>query len=424
MRVLLISANTEKINMPTLPMGLGCVAAAVIGAGHPVRFLDLMGAEDWRPLLGEALDEFAPEVIGISIRNIDDQDSQNPRFLLEEARAVVAFCRAKTDAPVVLGGAGYSIFPERVLDYTGADMGIQGEGEAAFVALLEHLEARQPLTDVPGLYLRGRGLQAPRRFDPALDGLPLPDPDLFDRRLAADPAYYLPVQTRRGCPLACSYCSTPTIEGTRIRRRSPEKVLASLVRWRAAGFRQVFFVDNVFNLPPGYARDLCERITAAGLDIHWRCILYPGQVNADLVQAMARAGCREVSLGFESGSQPLLDAMRKRFRTADVRQASRLLADHGMRRMGFLLLGGPGETRASVAESLAFADALDLEAVKLTVGVRIYPYTELARIALREGVITAETDLLLPRFYIARGLEAWLRETLQTWMAERPHWML
>jgi len=424
MRTLLVSANTEKINMPTLPMGLGCVAAAVKAAGHPVCFLDLMGAEDWRPLLGEALAEFAPEVIGVSIRNIDDQDSQNPRFLLEETRAVVAYCRARTDAPVVLGGAGYSIFPESVLDYTGADMGIQGEGEAAFLFLLARLEAQKPVSDVPGLYLRGQGRQAPRTFAPALDRLPLPDPDLFDIRLAENPAYYLPVQTRRGCPLTCSYCSTPTIEGTRIRRRSADRVVASLARWRAAGFRQIFFVDNVFNLPPGYARDLCQRMAAAGLDIHWRCILYPGQVKEDLVRAMARAGCREVSLGFESGSQPLLDAMHKRFRTEDIRNASRLLADHGLRRMGFLLLGGPGETRASVAESLAFADALELDAVKLTVGVRIYPYTELARIATREGVIDAGSDLLRPRFYIAPGLEAWLRETVQAWMAERPHWML
>ena len=424
MRVLLISANTEKINMPTLPMGLGCVAAAAKDAGHNVRFLDLMAVDDWRPMLGAALGEFGPEVIGISIRNIDDQDSRNPRFLLAEAREVAAYCKANANAPVVLGGAGYSIFPEQVLDYTGADMGIQGEGEAAFTALLSCLAADNALTNVPGLYIRGQGLQTSRIFCPELDGLPLPDPDLFDNRLAENPATYLPVQTRRGCPLRCSYCSTPAIEGRRIRKRSAERVVASLTRWRRAGFRRIFFVDNTFNLPPGYARELCAQIIAAGLDITWRCILYPGQVSADLVAAMARAGCREVSLGFESGSQPMLDAMHKRFRIADIRRASRLLADHGIRRMGFLLLGGPGETRESVQASLRFADALELDAVKLTVGVRIYPHTELARIAAREGVIEADIDLLHPRFYIAPGLEAWLRETVRTWMAERPSWML
>jgi radical SAM superfamily enzyme YgiQ (UPF0313 family) len=424
MQVLLISANTEKINMPTLPMGLGCVAAALQAAGHTVRFLDLMAVDDWRPVLGAALAEFAPEVIGISIRNIDDQDSRNPRFLLEEARRVVAACQAATRAPVVLGGAGYSIFPEQVLDYTGADMGIQGEGEEAFAALLSCLAADKPPADVPGLYIRGQGLQAPRSYCPDLDRLPLPDPDLFDSRLAENPAYYLPVQTRRGCPLGCSYCSTSAIEGPRIRKRSPEKVVASLIRWRAAGFRRIFFVDNVFNLPPTYARALCERLAAAGLDLNWRCILYPGRVSGELVKAMAGAGCREVSLGFESGYQPVLDAMHKRFRTTDIRNASRLLADHGIRRMGFLLLGGPGETRASVEESLRFADALELDAVKLTVGLRIYPHTELARIAVREGVIAADSHLLQPHFYIVPGLEAWLRESVRQWMADRPHWII
>jgi len=424
MRVLLISANTEKITMPTLPMGLGCVAAAATDAGHDVRFLDLMAVGDWRPVLGEGLAVHAPEVIGISIRNIDDQDSRHPRFLLQEARDVVAFCKANAKAPVVLGGAGYSIFPEQVLDYTGADMGIQGDGEAAFAALLSCLAADRPLTGVPGLYIRGQGLQAPRSFASGLDRMPLPGPDLFDSRLADNPAYYLPVQTRRGCPLRCSYCSTPAIEGTRIRKRSPEKVVDFLTRWRAAGFRRIFFVDNVFNLPPGYAQALCERIRAAGLDLDWRCILYPGQVSEELVQAMARAGCREVSLGFESGVQPLLDAMHKRFRAADIRSASRLLGAHGIRRTGFLLLGGPGETRASVEASLAFADALGLEAVKLTVGVRIYPHTELARIAVREGVIGADADLLHPCFYIVPDLEDWLRETVRAWVAERPHWII
>lgn len=423
MRVLLISANTEKLNMPTLPMGLGCVAASLSAAGHTVRFLDLMPAADWRPPLAEAL-AAAPEVIGISIRNIDDQASENPRFLLEEARAVAAACRDRSSAPVVLGGAGYSIFPERVLEYTGADMGIQGEGEAAMLRLLERLAAGRPPDDVAGLYLRGRGLQAPRVLDPDLDRRPLPDPVLFDARLAEDPACYLPVQTRRGCPLKCSYCSTPAIEGALIRKRAPEKVVAWLARWRAAGFRRVYFVDNVFNLPAGYARDLCDRIAAAGLDLHWRCILYPGRVETGLVQAMARAGCREAALGFESGFQPILDAMRKRFRLEDVRRTSRLLADHGIGRMGFLLLGGPGETLESARRSLEFAEALNLEAVKVTVGLRIYPHTGLARTALREGLIRPDTDLLPPRFYLAPGLEGGLRAMARAWVAERPHWRL
>jgi radical SAM superfamily enzyme YgiQ (UPF0313 family) len=424
MRVLLVSANTEKINMPTMPMGLGSIAAAAAAAGHAVRLLDLMAVSSWRRLLETALAEAPPDVIGISIRNIDDQVSEQARFLLAEAREVVAFCRTVSDAPLVLGGAGYSIFPGPVLDYTDADMGIQGEGETAFCLLLERLSASRPVTDVPGLYVRGRGLQAPRLFERDLDRLPLPGPEWFDARYADDPDYFVPFQTRRGCPLSCTYCSTATIEGALIRKRSPAAVVAGLARWRAAGFTRYFFVDNVFNLPEGYALDLCNGIAAAGLDIHWRCILYPGKIRAALVRAMARAGCKSVAYGFESGSAALLAALGKQFTLDEIVTGSRMLAEAGLERMGFLLLGGPGETRDTVRQSLAFADSLDLDALKLTIGIRIYPDTALARIAAREGAIPKDINLLEPRFYLAPGLEKWLRETVADWMAGRPNWML
>jgi len=100
-----------------------------------------------------------------------------------------------------------------------------------------------------------------------------------------------------------------------------------------------------------------------------------------------------------------------------------VLAKNRIRRMGFLLLGGPGETRQTALESLRFADSLGLEAMKLNVGIRIYPYTALARKAVDEGVILPEDDLLSPRFYLAKGLETWLRETVMEWMSTRPNWM-
>lgn len=424
MHILLISANTEKISMPALPVGLGCVADALEESGYSVTFLDLMDVDDWRGLLHGVLSRTPPDLIGISIRNIDDQFSEAPRFLLEKAREVVSFCRVNPDVPVVLGGAGYSIFPESVLDYCGADMGIQGEGEKAFVMLLERMQTSRPLSDVPGLFIKGKGLQATRTYIGNLDRFPLPGPDLFGYRFAGDPNFFLPVQTRRGCPLNCSYCSTATIEGHTIRSRSPQAIVDTLALWREHGFSQVYFVDNVFNLPEEYAVALCERILKAGLNINWRAILYPGKVTEKLVRSMAQAGCKDVSLGFESGAQPILDALHKRFTPDDVKHTSRMLADHGISRTGFLLLGGPGETRDTVLKSLAFADELNLDAVKLSVGLRIYPYTELARIAVHEGVIEANNDLLKPCFYIAGGLEEWLRQTVRSWVAGRPNWIM
>jgi hypothetical protein len=100
-----------------------------------------------------------------------------------------------------------------------------------------------------------------------------------------------------------------------------------------------------------------------------------------------------------------------------------MLADYGVHRMGFLLLGGPGETKESVEQSLIFADSLNLEMVKVSTGIRIYPHTAPARIAVEEGFISAEDDLLKPRFYLAKGLEDWLPETVKSWMAGRQNWV-
>jgi radical SAM superfamily enzyme YgiQ (UPF0313 family) len=138
---------------------------------------------------------------------------------------------------------------------------------------------------------------------------------------------------------------------------------------------------------------------------------------------MARAGCREVSLGFESGNEEVLGAMNKRFSPDEVRRIAQMLGDYGIRRMGFLLLGGPGETRGSVEESLAFADSLALEAMKVTVGIRIYPHTALARAAVADGTISPTDNLFWPRFYLAREIREWLPETVRRWLADRPNWM-
>jgi radical SAM superfamily enzyme YgiQ (UPF0313 family) len=147
-------------------------------------------------------------------------------------------------------------------------------------------------------------------------------------------------------------------------------------------------------------------------------------VDKELGGLMARAGCEQVSMGFESGSERILKNMNKRFTLKEVRQISEMLSEHGIRRMGFLLLGSPGETRGSVEESLVFADSLKLDTLKITTGVRIYPHTSLAKKAIDDGVISSHDDLLLPRFYLAKGLENWLQETLKNWATTRPHWRI
>ncbi|MGD0326315.1 MAG: radical SAM protein [Terriglobia bacterium] len=419
MRVLLISANTETMNMPVLPLGLACVAAATRNAGNEVALLNLMFEGD--PMLGirNSLEDFRPNLIGISARNIDDQNLPRPQFLLAPVKEIIASCRSMSGAPIILGGAGYSIFPESALRYLGADMGIQGEGEVVFPVVVDRIGKGARVSDIPGICLPGQPAEG-RSFEKNLDDLPLPEPSLWIPPGADNRKLWVPVQSRRGCPLDCTFCSSSAIEGRSVRRRSPDRIVKWLAELRETGCRNFNFVDNTFNLPPTYAKDLCRQVIQAELDLNLWCIIYPKWIDTKLVELMRRAGCRQISFGFESGSDRMLRRLHKRFNRKEVSAVSEMFAEAGIERMGFLLLGGPGETKDSVEESLSFADSLNLEALKITVGLRIYRQTPLARTALSEGVIRADEDLLLPRFYLTPELRDWLPERVATYKTSRP----
>ncbi len=398
--------------MPTIPLGLMFVAAAARKAGHVVEFLDLMFKEDPRAALNERIGAFNPEAIGISVRNIDDQNLECPRFLLEKVRPLIQWCRAASPAPIILGGAGYSIFPDEALEYLGADLGVHGEGEVTFPAILERITHGEDPSTLPGVHVRGRKGRLNENFCAALDTLPLPDDDAWAGIDAKSADTWIPIESRRGCPNFCSYCSTFSIQGRTVRTRSPLLIAQQVERLARLGFKQFYIVDNSFNIPESHGHELCNALADLGLDIKWRAILYPHGVTERLVASMKRAGCFEVALGFESGCERVLKEMNKHFVPGEVRCACKLLADYGIRRIGFLLLGGPGETRESVQESLAFADSLDLDGLRITVGIRIYPGTQLARRALAEALIKTENELLTPRFYLSREVDPWIRQAV------------
>jgi radical SAM superfamily enzyme YgiQ (UPF0313 family) len=205
-----------------------------------------------------------------------------------------------------------------------------------------------------------------------------------------------------------------------VRSRSPEKVIRWLTELARAGYRNFNFVDNTFNIPQAYAEQLCRGIVQAAIGINWWCIVYPKWVDERLVEWMAKAGCRQVSLGFESGSNQVLKCMNKQFHPEQVSTISQLFRAAGIQQQGFLLLGGPGETKNTVEESLAFADSLGLDYLKISVGIRIYPGTQLAQTAVAEQFIHAEDDLLTPRFYVTPELRDWLQARVAHYRASRP----
>ncbi|MDY0377727.1 MAG: cobalamin-dependent protein, partial [Desulfobacterales bacterium] len=247
MKILLIYVITENVNLPVMPLGMACVAASVQNAGHTVKSVS-MSPEVIAPMIGAAMSDFAPDIIGISVRNIDDQKMRNPVFLLDPVKSAVSCCRRLSTAPIVLGGAGYSIFPESVLRFTGADMGIQGEGESAFPALIYRISRHEPIQDIAGLWLSGQTPLSAKRVPERLDAHPMAPVDLLKSLSTGleKQDFWLPYQTRRGCPMKCSYCSTPQIEGELLRQKPIDRVIRELEGYAAAGFRRIFFVDNTF----------------------------------------------------------------------------------------------------------------------------------------------------------------------------------
>lgn len=285
--------------------------------------------------------------------------------------------------------------------------------------MLDRLASGAEVHGLPGVWLPGRPAAA-ANFPALLDAWPLPSPELWIPPQAARDKLWIPVQGKRGCPMVCAFCSTKDIQGLKIRRRSSEAIVGWLEEMASRGYRNFAFVDATFNIPPSYAKEICRAIIERGLDVSLWCIVYPKWVDRELAGLMARAGCREVSLGFESGSDEILATYNKRFQGEEVRTISRMFADAGVRRTGFLLLGGPGESGETIEESLRFAESLQLDAFKITVGLRIYPATALAAAALARGLIARDDDLLQPKFYLEPRLEDWLPERIADYRKAHP----
>jgi len=414
------------------PLGVAWVASSVRARGHEVAGLDLMFADDPAAAVAEAVREFAPDCIGFAVRNIDNQDMYANEFFLPEARGILDSVREVTDVPLVLGGAGFTIFPLECLDYFGLELGVVGEGEAAFPALLSALEAGVDPSTLPGLAVARGGLRQVNPIDLSFDfrRSPPPDREAFDvsgyRWVPGQgPPFVSNVQSRRGCPLHCIYCSSPLVEGRTIRCREPQDVADELESLeKEHGVRTVIFADSHFNHPAEYAYELCELIRHKRLAMKWSAGANPLFFDAGLFEAMREAGCFAVSIGNEHGSDAMLQSLRKDFSKEDVSRSVKAARAAGLEVNCFLLLGGPGETRESVDESIALMDELAPEIVRVTVGIRIFPGCGLERVAVEEGFISEGQSLLEPAFYLERRAKPWLYKKMVEVTAARKGWFL
>jgi radical SAM superfamily enzyme YgiQ (UPF0313 family) len=420
MDILLISANREMSPYPVFPIGLAYLAGPLKKEGHRLKALDLCFAVDPESELRDVLAKFDPDAIVLSIRNIDNVTYPSSRSYLAEIKAVVELCRGT--APVILGGSGFSLMPVELLSLLDGDYGVIGEGEEVLTDLVASLARGDDPASIPGVLTRGA-----TDFKTALpiEQIGRPERGLFQVDRYNREGGMANLQTKRGCPFACIYCTYPVLEGRRMRLRPTGDIVAEIRELvELHGVDYIYFVDDIFNYPPEFAEELCRAMSAANLRVNWSAFINPRFITPELVELMVEAGCDAFEFGTDSGSPLMLQNLGKSFGVEEIRTASRLCNRHGVDFAHYILFGGPGETEETVLESFALMDEVAPTAVIGMTGIRIYPNTPLYRRALEEGMITAETNLLEPVFYISENVRNNLCDIVTGEALQRKNWVV
>jgi hypothetical protein len=391
-RVLL--TNTNVMQPPVAPIGLDYVGSALEAAGIEASLLDLafVGRDKIEEELIRAVERHTPDVIGLTVRNTDDCCLVTRDFFLPRIAEWIALLKRHCEAPIVVGGIGFSVVPREAFAFLGADYGIAGDGEEAFPRLVEAvkwgrlsacLDADKQAGDIAGLLWKKPGgeivFNARARADATRWPLPV-------RRLADNARYtreggMVGLETKRGCPAACVYCADPIAKGRQSRLRPPRVVVEEIRDLLAQGADVYHTCDSEFNLPGDHGRAVCEAIIEAGLGerIRWFAYCSPVPFDAATARLYRRAGCRGINFGTDSGNDAMLARLGRAHRKTDIVVAAAATKAAGMSCMLDLLLGGPGESRESLRETFEMARSCGADRVGVAVGVGVCPGTPFAQ---------------------------------------------
>ncbi len=391
--ILLISTNQVVEPYPVYPLGVAHLMGALKEAGHQATHFDLLTKGGFEEL-EEYLRTSPPDLVGLSIRNLDTVDSTSPETYVTRAAETMRFVRKHTKCPVVLGGPAFSILPEALMDLLGADYGIVGEGEVLFPALVDRLAAgEQPAEKI-------------------MRSIPSSNPWCSVEYDQTTVDYYLGrggmmnVQTKRGCPHRCGYCSYPTLEGNKLRLRDPEEVADDVMRLnRDYGVGYIFFADAAFNDPTGHYLEVAEALVRAGNKTPWCAFFRPQGLTEDGLALMKESGLAAMELGTDAASDTTLAGLHKGFTFHDVRKTNELAATQKIPCAHFVIFGGPGEDPKTVEEGIRNIDSLPRSVTFVFAGIRILPDTAVYDLALQQGVVKKADPLLEPVFYFSPELK-------------------
>ncbi len=405
-----VLVNTNEMRPRIAPIALDYIGGALVAAGCEVELADLSFADEASVALARALRAAEPRLVAVTFRNSDDCFWPSGASFVPRLVEIVGIIRGLTQAPIVLGGAGLSVFPEPILEACGCEFGVRGEGEDAVPRLLRALEGGDGLDEVPGLVWRprGHGRQEWRGNPPRYaQDLALP----CSRDVVDNPRYFREggqagVETKRGCDCACTYCADPVIKGACVRTRKPAEVADEVEGLARRGIDVLHLCDSEFNVPPDHALAVCRELIRRRLAerVRWYTYSAVTPFSDELAGAMRQAGCVGVNFGADSANAGMLCTYGRRHTKQDIFAAIELCRRHGIRVMIDLLLGGPGETEATLRETIEAMKQAGPDCVGAALGVRLYPGTPLTRRLAAEGDLAANPHVRRRRIPSLEGI--------------------
>ncbi len=405
-RLLLVSANRYAVPYPVYPLGVSYLLSYLQERlkGIEIRVFDmnLYNNQEFTAYLKH----YNPDITGVSLRNVDDVSSLSREFFLTGYKEIIDQIRnTLPETTLIIGGSAFSIFPEDLFNYFQPDFGIYGEGEKSLHELLTSIRKGSPNYSIDGLvYKEGsRTVVNPRNhYLSSLDLSFSSDMIQFYWKKSG----MMNLQTKRGCPYECIYCTYPLIEGSKVRTLDPEKIVDSLKDlYFNKKINYIFFTDSVFNINRKFNLELARKILESGIKIQWGAYFSPHNITLEELKLFAESGLTHIEFGTESLSDSTLKHYRKHFTVNEVVDVSDMCNEIGIYFAHFLILGGYGETENSINEGFDNSKRINNSVFFPYIGMRIYPGTRLHELALADGYIEPDDKLIEPAYYLADNID-------------------
>lgn len=436
MRIVLVNPNPMK--PPVTPVSLDYLAGACREAAIEVDLVDYSVEPDWKAKLSQVL-QAEPLLVGVTVRNIDDSYFASQDFSLRRIRPVIEEIKRSTKAPICLGGVGFSIFPSETMTFCDVPYGICGDGEVGLVQLARALKENIELETVAGLVWMENGNWRSNAVSQApLEKMNLAARTLIDNRHYFENGGQVGFESKRGCFLKCVYCPEPLIRGRDVRMRDPQNVVLELAGLYDRGIKVFHTCDSEFNCPYSHAVQVCKAIIESGLGskIKWYAYCSPEFFTEELADLMQRAGCVGIDFGADHGDDKMLRRLGHTYTSKDLIRIRKICLEYNIICMFDLLLGSPGETKASVDKTICLMQTIKPDRVGISLGVRLYPNTQLGHqiIKASKGTLSDNPGLfgdlkdnetfLRPIYFCEAGLGDDVEDWLHTMVDDDPRFLL